>query len=142
MTEPAVAADLSGPHFQLYRAAAGGPVGWRLLGGNHRPIGRSVGSFADPAECLQALAVVLTLLDALECAVSRQPLNQWGWLLRHRGIDLVASAHSYDRQVRALNAQAQFRSQAAAARINETVMLSAARRWRPTRLPDQRAPAR
>lgn len=142
MTEPVAAVDLSGPHFQLYRAAAGAPVGWRLLGGNHRPIGRSVGSFADPAVCLQALAVVLTLLDVLECAVSRQPLNQWGWLLRHRGTDLVASAHSYDRQVRALNAQAQFRSQAAAARINETVMLSATRRWRPTRLADQRAQVR
>ncbi len=139
MTEPV---ELSGPHFQLYRAAAGAPVGWRLLGGNHRPIGRSAGSFADPTECLHALVGVLSLLDVLDCAVSRQPLNQWGWLLRHQGIDLVASAHSYDRQVRALNAQAQFRRQAAAARINETVMLSATRRWRPSRLADQRARVR
>lgn len=142
MTEQVTAADPSGPHFQLYRTAVDAPVGWRLLGGNHRPIGRSVGTFADPAECLQALAMVLTLLDVLECVVGRQPLNQWGWLLRHQGADLVASAHSYDRQVRALNAQAQFRSQAAIARINETVMLSATRRWRPSRLPDLPAPAR
>lgn len=142
MTESVLTAELSGPHFQLYRAAAGGPVGWRLLGGNHRPIGRSASSFADPAECLQALATMVTLLDVLESLVSRQLLNQWGWSLRHRGADLVVSAHSYDRQVRALNAQAQFRSQAARARINETVMLSATRRWRPTRLPDQRTQVR
>jgi hypothetical protein len=119
-----------GPHFQLYRGSATAPVRWRLLGGNNRPIGRSALDYVDVLECLQSLAELTAALPELVGRVDRQPPNLWVWRLTHDNIDLALSAHPYDRQIRAQHAMSQFLQNAARARIDKTVIVSAARRWR------------
>jgi len=80
-----------GAHFQLYRSSGGTLIGWRLLGGNHRSIGRSAVSYPAAAECLSSVKEVIEQIEELECVVSRAPLNRWEWRLRHRAGHRVPS---------------------------------------------------
>ncbi|MDQ2837484.1 MAG: hypothetical protein M3Y42_13695 [Actinomycetota bacterium] len=132
----------AGSHFQLYRSSIASPVRWRLLGGNHRPIGRSPLDFPDVAECLLSLAELVRRLPELDGHLGRVPGNQWSWRLSHLGTEVAIAAHPYDRQIRCLHAQTQFRQRAATARIDEAVMINASRRWRSLPGPGQREPAR
>ncbi|MEO6701588.1 MAG: hypothetical protein ABI140_16220 [Jatrophihabitantaceae bacterium] len=116
--------------FQLYQTATDAPVRWRLLSGNHRPIGRSAHAFDTIAECLDSLAELSRVLDQLDLLLTRVPGNLWIWRAGYQGTDLALSAHAYDRQIRAMHAQAQFQQRVATARINELVMVTATRRWR------------
>ena len=116
--------------FQLYQSGVEAPVRWRLLSGNHRPIGRSAHAFDTVADCLQSLAELTQSLDQLDLLLARVPGNLWIWRACHGGFELALSAHAYDRQIRAMHAQAQFLQRAATARINDSVMVTAARRWR------------
>lgn len=126
-----------GPHFQLYRASAHGPVRWRLLGGNNRPIGRSALDHPDVDDCLSSVARLLAALTVLTGRVDRQPPNLWTWRLSHDGVDVACSAHPYDRQIRSQHAMAQFLSRAAVARIDAAVMVTAARRGRSVSWPSR-----
>lgn len=126
MVEPAA----GGAHFQLYRSSGGTQIGWRLLGGNHRGIGRSAVGYSVAADCLASVKEVIEQIEELECVVSRAPLNRWEWRLRHRGgADLVIAAHTYDRRIRAAGAHLQFSSLAVTARIDDIVMDTGSRRW-------------
>ncbi|MBV9823414.1 MAG: hypothetical protein JO144_14365 [Actinobacteria bacterium] len=133
---------VSGAHFQLYRIPAGSAVGWRLLGGNHRPIGRGAVSYPALPECLAAVKEIVDRLAELESVVTRAPLNRWEWRLRFAGgADLVVGAHPYDRRIRAVSAHLHFRSQAATARIDDAVLVAEARRGN-RRIREPRMPPR
>ncbi len=119
-----------GPHFQLYRTSAGGPVRWRLLGGNNRPIGRSALDHLNVPTCLSSIAQLVAVLPELTGRVDRNPPNLWSWRLGHDGDDVAVSAHPYDRQVRSLHAMRQFLDRAAVARIDAAVLVTDARRGR------------
>lgn len=123
-------ASPAGSHFQLYRSSPASSVRWRLLGGNHRPIGRGALDFADVPDCLQALAELVAKLPELDGHVGRVPGNQWSWRLSLAGVEVALAAHPYDRQIRSVHAQEQFRQRAALARVDDVVILTAARRWR------------
>ncbi|MGI8666068.1 MAG: hypothetical protein ACR2N4_08560 [Jatrophihabitans sp.] len=142
MSGPAAGPDLTGSHFQLYRASTSSPVRWRLLGGNHRPIGRSPVDFPDVAGCLRSLTELLGQLPELDGQIARVPGNLWVWRLSHHGVEVAVAAHTYDRQIRSMHAQSQFRLLAAGARIDEPVMVSATRRWRSLPGPGRREPVR
>jgi hypothetical protein len=130
MTEPHQRSFESGPHFQLYRASAATAVRWRLLGGNNRPLARSALDYVDEGECRNALTELNKTLSELVGRVDRQPPNLWVWRLSDVEGDVAVSAHPYDRQIRSQHAMAQFLQNAARARIDKTVVMSAARRWR------------
>ncbi len=139
---PVAGADPAGSHFQLYRASATSPVRWRLLGGNHRSIGRSPLDFPDVADCLRSLAELVERLPELQGQTSRVPGNLWVWRLSYQGAEVAVAAHTYDRQIRSMHAQAQFLQRASVARIDELVMVSATRRWRSLPGPGRREPVR
>jgi len=128
---PGAAVAEVGPHFQLYRASADGPVRWRLLGGNNRPLGRSSLDFPDIPACLQELTVLVGVLTDLAGRVDRYPPNLWIWRLALQGMDVVVSAHPYDRQIRARHGMRQFIDRAAVARVDAAVMVTTNRRGRP-----------
>lgn len=128
-TAPRPAPD-AGPHFQLYRASVDGPVRWRLLGGNNRPIGRSALDFPDVPACRQELAVLASALPDLVGRVERHPPNLWVWRLSYQSSEIAVSAHPYDRQIRSAHAMSQFLDRASVARIDPIVMVTTSRRWR------------
>lgn len=100
-TVPAVTRQAGAYAFQL---TAEGEVLWRVLGGNHRELGRA----ASPAPDVEAALLDIARLwqvaaDRPGCASERVLLRQprgWVWRLRVEGVDVAAARHPYDRRSR------------------------------------------
>jgi hypothetical protein len=116
-------------HFQLFSRAVGDGVQWRLLGGNNRDLGRGALAYPDAESCLLAIKQLVHSLPDLIPAIRRTPPNLWVWQLRLDDLVVVASAHSYDRQIRAEHAGKRFLDCAGAASVSDTITMTAARRW-------------
>jgi hypothetical protein len=80
------------PGARLAGAAAGGGVGWRLLGANNRELGRSAGSYPDAESAHKSIARVRGLADGGEAhIVHDRATGLWAWQLDDSG-SLVANS--------------------------------------------------
>lgn len=120
---------------QLFAAAPGKPVRWRLLSGNNREAGRSALSYPDDAAARAAVAELQAVVDDLRGAVRRKPRNLWSWQLSLGDEVLVVSGRDYDRMIRCEGAMAAFRQMIVKAPIAQTMLVSSARRWESRSLP-------
>jgi len=88
-----------------------GWVGWRLLGGNNRELGRSAVVYPDLAACRAAVERLQAQEEAAEVAVAAEPASgQWWWRLDLAGRAVAVSARSYHRQRECLYNLRQFRA--------------------------------
>lgn len=71
-------------------------VAWRVVGGNHREIGRSAGVFVDADAARDNIASVR---DSIEDAVASTEAVRglWGWQLYIDGLPMVVSSRVYRR---------------------------------------------
>jgi hypothetical protein len=128
MTEPAAdAASLA--HFQLFALDGKSDIRWRLLSANNRELGRGYSMHPSAEDCLNAMRLMLGALEELIPLTRRRDGNLWQWALLADGVPVAISGHGYDRQVRSQEAAVRFRSQAALARIGESITHTGARRW-------------
>ena len=117
-----------GAHFQVFGAAAGSPVRWRLRAGNNRELGRSALLFDDAVAAMAGIDLLRHRLEGLvvemECGIAG-----WSWRLIDGAVALAVSAGPVDRRGRAVAGASRFREGAALAPVSTTVMVSSARRW-------------
>ncbi|MGX7677996.1 hypothetical protein ACSMXN_03770 [Jatrophihabitans sp. DSM 45814] len=118
----------TGPHFQVYAASESSVVGWRLLSGNNRDLGRGPELYADVDGCRQAILDLLDHLDECRGSVRPAAQNRWAWTLKVDGIVRAVSGHNYDRQLRCEQARLQFVNYARSAPIDGFLTRTAARR--------------
>ncbi len=116
-------------HFQMFAADGKSALRWRLLSANNRELGRAWSYQPDTETCLLAIKQMLEQLDGLLLQTRRREGNVWQWMLCADESPIAISGHTYDRQVRAIEAAARFRAHAATARIGANVMLTGTRRW-------------
>lgn len=112
--------------FQIYSLGGDGPVRWRLLGGNHRDLGRSVLEYADAESCRIGIKELLAGLDALVVTAVRAG-GSWSWRLVAGREPIVAASHAFDRRIRCMHAGQLFLEVAAVADIRADVLVSS---WR------------
>ena len=104
-------------------------VGWRLLSGNNREVGRSAGWFPDEVSCHAALTELRSEVPLLRGVVRRTPPYRWSWDAL-RGDHLVALAgHSFDRMIRCQQSLETFVQRLAGAEVAALVADCGARRW-------------
>jgi len=130
MTTQAAGARLAGTYFQIFAASASAPLRWRALSGNNRELGRSFETYPDAEACRQAIVDLRSALDVLQPQVRREGRDRWIWELHRDGAVLVVAAHPFDRQVRCRKAVDQFLLDARLAPVAQSVMVTAARRFR------------
>jgi hypothetical protein len=130
-TSQATGTRVAGTYFQIFAASASAPLRWRVLSGNNRELGRSFETFPDTEACRQAIGDLRLALDVLLPQVRREGRDRWLWELRRAdGAVLVVAAHPFDRQVRCRRAVDQFLLDARLAPVAESVLVTAARRFR------------
>lgn len=117
-----------GAHFQVFGAAVGSPLRWRLLAGNNRELGRSAVLFDDAVAAIAGIDVLRGRLDSLVLEMKRGAAG-WSWQFSDGGVVLAVSSSPVDRRGRAVAGAARFRDGAADATVSTTVMVSSARRW-------------
>ncbi len=117
-----------GAHFQVFGAAVGTPVRWRLLADNNRELGRSALLFDDAVAAMAGIELLRHRLDALVLEMERG-IAGWSWALIDGAVALAVSAGPVDRRGRAVAGASRFRDAAAVAPVSLTVMVSSARRW-------------
>jgi hypothetical protein len=130
MTTQAVGARLAGTYFQIFAASASAPLRWRVLSGNNRELGRSFETYPDAETCRRAIGDLRSVVDMLLPQVRREGRDRWIWELYRDGAVLVVAAHPFDRQVRCRNAVDQFLVGVRGAPVADSVLLTAARRFR------------
>jgi hypothetical protein len=113
---------------QLYIAAAG--VGWRLLSGNNRVIGRNALSFASEVECRRAIGELQRQVAGLRGQVRRRNPNHWIWEVHRDGQPVAIAGHPFDRLIRCEQALAAFVEGFADAPVAAVLTDSGSRRWR------------
>ncbi|HEY3088481.1 MAG TPA: hypothetical protein VGJ59_10515 [Jatrophihabitantaceae bacterium] len=130
-TSQATGTRVAVTYFQIFAASASAPLRWRVLSGNNRELGRSFETFPDTEACRQAIGDLRLALDLLLPQVRREGRDRWLWELRRAdGAVLVVAAHPFDRQVRCRKAVDQFLLDARLAPVAESVLVTAARRFR------------
>ncbi|MFJ3903016.1 hypothetical protein [Streptomyces sp. NPDC090025] len=74
-------------------------IGWRLVGANHRELGRSALMFADPAECLAAVVLLRErIADGRALLTTTGTAGGWGWRLEIDQRPVAVSGRPYQRQ--------------------------------------------
>jgi hypothetical protein len=109
--------------------AADQQVGWRLLSGNNREIGRGAQRHPDADACRLAVAELREGVADLSSRVRRTPPNRWTWELLRDEQPLVLAGHSFDRMIRCQQSLQVFLAQFGSARLTPSVADFAARRW-------------
>lgn len=73
---------------------------WRFLAANNRSLAVAGASFPDATSCVAAIHDLKRGLKSARCELERDAKGHWTWSVR---VDraVVASAHSYPRQLRA-----------------------------------------
>lgn len=84
------------------------PVRWRLLGRNHRELGRSAHLFIDPAACRGAVFALKCRLDHARTVVVGDATGRWSWRLHVDGVPVAVGGRSYVRQRECLDNLNQF----------------------------------
>ncbi|MET9729545.1 hypothetical protein ABZZ79_02435 [Streptomyces sp. NPDC006458] len=80
-------------------AAEGGCVGWRLVGSNHRELGRSAEMYAGFAECRAALLRLRERIgDARVLLTTTESAGGWSWRLEIDGRAAAVAGRPYQRQ--------------------------------------------
>jgi len=89
--------------------AAADPWFWRLVGANHRGLGRMAPAGGGPAGCCEALDVLRAGLDRAVTRVKpAASADAWGWVLEIDGVPTAVSGRSYMRQRECQYSLAQF----------------------------------
>jgi hypothetical protein len=131
MTSQATGTRVAGTYFQIFAASSSAPLRWRVLSGNNRELGRGFETYPDAEACRRAIGDLRSALDFLLPQVRREGRDRWIWELhRADGAVLVVAAHPFDRQVRCRKAVDQFLLDARLAPVAESVLVTAARRFR------------
>jgi hypothetical protein len=74
-------------------------VGWRLIGSNHRELGRSAESFAGLAQCRAAvLRLRERIADARVLLATSEGAGGWSWRLEIDGRAVAVAGRLYQRQ--------------------------------------------
>jgi len=91
--------DKEGFSSSAFESAAGGEmVAWRLVGGNNRELGRSLGTYRDEPACRVAVTALQRGLDRAEPRmVVTDPTGSWSWMLGLDGHAVAVSGRSYRR---------------------------------------------
>jgi hypothetical protein len=114
---------------QLFAETEQAAVRWRLLSGNNRELGRSLGSYPDAEACRLVIKELQAGASHTLPAIRRVGSHAWSWQLM-RGQEVVAEAsHSYDRRIRCEQAMLHFAAQLGDAVIRSEIMLTHSRRW-------------
>lgn len=77
----------------------GAQFGWRMLAANNREVARSAATFADVDVCVEAVDQLQRDVEAGTTVASRTGRSDWVWRLRIDGIDVAASARTYQRRL-------------------------------------------
>jgi hypothetical protein len=113
--------------FQIYALGTEGPLRWRLLGGNHRDLGRGLLDYEDDESCRLAIKQLLAGLDDLTRVVARDGHSGWTWRMVDNDDAIVGSPRAFDRRIRCVQACALFLDLAPGADLREGVLMSS---WR------------
>jgi len=70
---------------------------WRLVGPNHREIGRAARVFADIDACIEGVAAVRALLDVSVMTLAKRT-SEWTWRLTLDGEIVAVASRLYQRQ--------------------------------------------
>lgn len=108
---------------QLYASRPAGPVRWRLLGANHRDLGRGAHDFMNGAQCLEAVQMLARRLDQAAPSLSRAADGRWTWRLVLDGGVVARSSHGFDRRLRCSDAVRRFIRLTAVAQLRPEVVV-------------------
>jgi hypothetical protein len=117
-------------HVQLFTTLTSAHIGWRLLSGNNREIGRGANAFPDVECAVVAIKQSQLLVAAFEPRIRRIATSHWRWELLSADVPHIASGHSFDRQIRCEQGLEQFLSVFITAPISSGLMVSGSRRGR------------
>jgi len=109
--------DLTTPQarFLCYYARDG--VFWRLIGRNHRPLGRSARCFPDLPEALSAIALVVTHALTATYELTSQSGRSWSWSMQVDDIEWARSEAGYGRRIECLAGVSRFEAMAPCAAL-------------------------
>ena|GEM_PF-1588441 len=80
-------------------SAATATVSWRLLGSNHRELGRSGQSFEDIDDCLHAISDLRGGIDNVDSQVmAHSTVGTWFWRIHLSGLSVAVSSRLYQRR--------------------------------------------
>lgn len=86
-----------GVRFVYLQTRRAGGVGWRLLGANHRELGRSPAGFADAERCAAAVERLRAAAVAGTPRLRRTEDGLWTWRLELDGLPVAVAARRYHR---------------------------------------------
>jgi len=132
MTAEPVAASTkatAGAHLQLFAQTGDAPVRWRLLGGNHRELGRSVHGHRDIESCRLSIKHLQDQADQLVARVRRNEQQRWVWELAAGKEPVVVCGHPFDRMIRCEQSVEMFVVSFVDAEVRGELMLTDSRRW-------------
>lgn len=87
-----------------------GGLRWRLLGRNHRELGRSPHAYADEAACRGAVVALRCRIDDARPVVTVDGTGRWLWRLDVNGVPVAVCARAYARHRECLANLRQFRA--------------------------------
>jgi len=96
-------------------------VAWRLLGGNHRELGRSPTVFADVAAARHSARSLQALIAQSRPHVRSVPTGLWTWRLLVDDVPVAASGRTYARQREAAYSVSAFVAAVPLAVVSEVV---------------------
>jgi hypothetical protein len=105
-------------------------VGWRLLSGNNRVVGRAAAAFVDEQACREAVDTLKSRMSELSHHIRRVPGNLWSWEARHHDVIVAVAGHPFDRMIRCEQSVTSFLVTFAEAPVQLAVLDSGSRRWR------------
>ena len=122
---------MAAPRFQLVpgarlaggppHAAAGGGVGWRLLGANNRELGRSALAYADAESALESIGRIRVLAASGEAHIVHDPASgHWAWHLDDAGALVANSGRGFRHERECRYNLEQFRGAAPSAPASDT----------------------
>jgi len=81
------------------QAHAPGTTSWRLLGSNHRELGRSADVFDDTSACLLAIKQLRESISNVDCQVlAHSTAGFWFWRMQLNTVAIAISSRLYQRR--------------------------------------------